>query len=176
MVFVLLLSTVSCSSNIQKLFFKSDSDIANAHFEQLLDAMGNQNDAAIKELFAQTAISRSETFDEDVGRLFEFFKGDFKSYYDWGGVAAESGFNDDGSGRNWKKIQSTYDVETTEGKYRFAIEEFVTDTADSNNVGIHSLYIINGEDSNMQVAYNGDGKYTPGINFNKEYIPDNVFN
>ena len=42
------------------------------------------------------------------------------------------------------------------------------DTADADNVGIRSLYIIRlADDTDPQFAYRGDEKYTPGININK---------
>lgn len=64
---------------------------------------------------------------------------------------------------------ATYDVETTQDKYRFAMEYMLLDTADADNVGIRSLYIIRlADDTDPQFAYRGDEKYTPGININKK--------
>ena len=51
--------------------------------------------------------------------------------------------------------------------YRIAIQSFTVDTANPNNVGIWSLYIIKAEDDeDPYSAYRGDGKYTPGIHIN----------
>ena len=62
-------------------------------------------------------------------------------------------------------MDSTYDVKTTKSEYRITIQYVVKDTANNDNVGIHSLYIIKtAEDITSQSAYWGDGKHTPGIN------------
>ena len=74
----------------------------------------------------------------------------------------------DGTGRYWKCLYATYDVETTQDQYRFAMEFMLQDTADADNVGIRSLYVIRlADDPNPQRAYRGDGEDTPGINIHK---------
>ena len=53
-------------------------------------------------------------------------------------------------------------------QHRFAMEFMLQDTADADNVGIRSLYVIRlADDPNPQRAYRGDGENTPGININK---------
>ena len=51
----------------------------------------------------------------------------------------------------------------------FDAMEFITvDTADKDNVGIRSLYIIRfADDTDQERAYRGDGNDTPGINIGK---------
>lgn len=91
------------------------------------------------------------------------------AFNDWGGPGSIGGMNEDGTGRYWKCLYATYDVETTQDKYRFAMEYMLLDTADADNVGIRSLYIIRlADDTDPQFAYRGDEKYTPGININKK--------
>ena len=64
--------------------------------------------------------------------------------------------------------KQSYDIETTQDKYRLAMEIIMADTTDAGNVGIRSLYIIRFEDDTDQnCAYRGDGAYTPGINIGK---------
>jgi len=135
--------------------------------DKVLEAIKNKDNVELKALFSQKAIAQAEEFGQSIDDLIDYFQGDFVSYNDWGGPGSFDGLNDDGTGRNWKRIDSTYDVETSEQKYRFAIQEFVQDIADKNNVGVWSLYIIKMEDTDSQFAYWGDGKNTPGINFNK---------
>ena len=80
----------------------------------------------------------------------------------------DGGMNDDGTGRYWTAVYSTYDVETTQDQYRFAMELILRDSADVANVGIRSLYVIRLEDDpEPQFAYRGDGEDTPGINIHK---------
>ena len=100
--------------------------------------------------------------------MFDYFHGTMASYNDWAGPNVIAGNNDDGTGRYWKRYYSTYDIETTQDKYRLAMEIIMTDTTDAGNVGIRSLYIIRFEDDTDQdCAYRGDGAYTPGINIGK---------
>lgn len=163
---VITLFFTSCSLGGSHMFgklFRSDKEIANESFEKILNAIQNQDNSALKNLFSKKSVAASYDFDGSMTALFNFFKGQMLSYNDWGGPNTSDGMNDDGTGRNWKSIQSTFDVETKEGNYRFAIKTFIKDTADSDNVGIHSLYIIKAENSDIQFAYWGDGKWTPGI-------------
>lgn len=145
-------------------FFKSDREVANERFEQILDTISNQDEKALKKLFSQKAITDTDVFDKSVIKLFDFFQGKVVEYDDRGALGVDGGKNDDGTGRNWKSMQSTYDVETSEGEYRFAIKEYTMDTADRDNIGIYSLYIIKAEDSDLEFAYWGGGKWVPGIN------------
>lgn len=171
---VLLLSSCSLGKQILGRYSHDDQGDANAKMDKVLEAIKNKDKDALKALFSKKAIAEVENFDQSIIELFDFFQGDFISYNDWSAVGVEEGMNDDGTGRHWKCMDSTYDVETSKQKYRFAIQDFTIDTADPDNVGIYSLYIIKMEDDTDQnFAYRGDGKYTPGINFNKKnLIPD----
>ena len=143
-----------------------DQAYANAQMDKVLEAIKNRDSDALKSMFSKKALGQEE-LDQSIIDLFDFFQGDFISYDDWSAINVEEGLNDDGTGRRWKALYSTYDVETNKQKYRIAIQDFILDTADSNNVGISSFYIIKFEnDTDPNIAYRGDDKYTPGINFN----------
>lgn len=152
-----------CNSS-ENFVIGDDRSIANTQFEKVLEIINKRDDVAMKALLSSQIVNESADLDASIRVLFDFFEGEVVSYDDWGGPGVYVGKNDDGTGRNWKKIQSTYDVETSKQRYRFAIEEFTFDTANPDNVGIYSLYIIKAEDSNLQFAFRGDGKWTPGIN------------
>ena len=156
------------------MFGKSDREVANAYMDKVVEALQKGDKDALKAMFSKNAIEEAENFDESIDDLFDFFQGDFVSYNDWGALSVEEGKNDDGTGRNWKEISSTYDVVTNKQEYRFAIiKNFVIDTANPDNIGIHSLYVILAENTDRQRAYWGDAKDTPGINFNKVYVRPN---
>jgi len=152
------------------ILLDNDRDIANAKMDTVLEAIKNKDKDALKAMFSKKAISQAGNFDESINQLFEFFQGDFISYNDWGGPGA---YEDRNYGDIQKELDSTYDVTTSKQKYRFAIKEFTADTVNPDNVGIWSLYIIKMEDTDPQFAYLGDGKDTPGINFNKINEQDN---
>lgn len=165
MSFIVILLT-SCSfggSHMRAGFLVNDTQVANNSFEKVILAIQNRDENALRSSFSKKSVSEDNDFDESIVTLFHFFEGVLESYNDWGGPQVSQGRNDDGTGHNWKSIQSTYDVETNEQKYRIAIKQFVADNTDSNNIGICSLYITKAEDSNLQFAYWGDGKWTPGI-------------
>ena len=160
-------------SNLWDRFNDNDQKISDKKMEQILDAIINRDKSTMEKLFSKKSIAEVKDLDGSISKLFDYFQGNFISYNDWNAVNADGGINDPGTGRSWKCLYSTFDVKTTKITYRFAIKEFIQDTANSDNVGICSLYIIKMEDdTDKQFAYRGDGKDTPGINFNvKNVLP-----
>jgi hypothetical protein len=148
--------------------FDNDTEVANAHMDKILEAIQQKDQDALKTMFSKKAISEADNFDESIDSLFNFFQGDFISYKAW----ATGADQDKDHGHTCKSLQSAYDVETSTQRYRIAIKDFTVDTANKDNVGIYSLYIIKMEDTSEEVAYRGDGKWTPGINFNKKWKMD----
>ena len=163
----------SCSyggSRVRRDFFTSDDrGIANERFEQVIEAIQNQDSDALKSLFSENALNLAKDMDEAIYELFGYYQGELLSYNDWSALNVDYSKERDGSRR--KRLYSTYDVETSQGSYRFAMEFIPEDTADTGNVGIRSLYVIKLEDdTDPSIAYRGDGKYTPGININKKNV------
>ena len=131
-------------------------------FEKILNAIQNKDMATLKLLFSKKALTEVEDFDAMANDLFDFFQGDFVSYDDWDGAVAGEGLREEG--KEWYTIQPTYDVKTSEQEYRFAFKEFTTNEFEPDKVGIWSLYVIKKEDdTDPEVAYRGDGEWTPGI-------------
>ena len=160
---ILILASGSlCGCSMRKSFLMMDDEsIANKQFEKLIDAIQTQDIDAVRALFSENALKEAENADESIQAMFDYFHGTMASYNDWAGPNVIAGNNDDGTGRY-------YDIETTQDKYRLAMEIIMTDTTDAGNVGIRSLYIIRFEDDTDQdCAYRGDGAYTPGINIGK---------
>ena len=165
---ILLLSSCSLGGeNIFSRFNDDDEEVALENFKKILTAIEENDSQVLKELFAKTTSFEVADLSESINKLMDFVEGKVTSIDDWGGPATYGGINEDGSGRVWKDIESTFDVETTEGKYRFAVQLYTNDTANKDNVGVHSIYVIKAEDDpDSECAYGGDGKWTPGINFN----------
>ena len=165
----LMLLLTSCSmgdSNMRKMFFaRNDKQIANEQLEALLEAIQSKNAQAVKELFSDNAWAESENMEKSILVLFDYFQGELVSYKSWAGPSVHATKN---HGEYWKSYDCTYDFETTQDKYRLAMEIITVDTADTDNVGIQSLYIIRFEDDTRpNFAYWGDGEHTPGINIGK---------
>ncbi len=148
---------------------KSEEIKADEKFDKVLDACKNQDANALKSLFSKNAINADENIDEDIARIFSIFQGEFVKY-DGGKTSSDGKKYDDFV---LILVKSSYDVETTEGNYRFAIADIFEDTSDKNNIGINSLYMVKAENSDTEFTYFGDGKWTPGINIMKndsEYL------
>lgn len=159
----------SCSignSNMRKMFFaRNDKQIANERFEALIDAIQTHNSDAVKAVFSNNVLREAENIDDSIQELFGYFQGNLLSYNEWAGpnVSAKKD-----NGNYWKSYDCTYDFETTQDKYRLAMEIVTVDTTDADNIGIRSLYIIRFEDDTRpNFAYWGDGEHTPGINIGK---------
>jgi len=161
---ILLSSCSLISGYTSSRLFSNDQEIANSQMDKVLNAIQNKDKDALKAMFSKNAVDKAENFDKNIDELFEFYQGNVISYDDRSALGSGETMN---YGERQKRLDSTYDVETTEGKYRFAIEDYIIDTANPENVGIYSLYIIKAEDTDEQMAYRGDEKYTPGININK---------
>ena len=138
-------------------FFQDDRAVANATFEKVLEALGDNDLDALKSLFSKKALANSEGFDKAANELLDYFQGEFISYDDWGGAVAGSGLQEDGKRRY--SIQPTYDVKTTMGEYQFAFMEFTTDEMESDNVGMWSMYVITKDEADS-CAYRGSGDWS----------------
>ena len=170
-VFILLLFS-SCSSgggNRFKKFLVNDRDRANQTFEKVLEAIQNKDKEALLALFSENVRNECD-LEDSVDCLLDFFQGEFVSYFsEWGSPMVHKVTNGDFFGDNQKFFESTYDIETSQQKYRFAIEECRVYDADPKNIGICSLYIILAENTDEEFAYWGDGKWTLGINIDTEH-------
>ena len=151
---------------MRKMFFaRNNNQIANEQLEALLEAIQSKNTQAVKELFSDNAWAESGNMEKSILVLFDYFQGELVSYKSWAGPSVHAAKN---HGEYWKSYDCTYDFETTQDKYRLAMEIITVDTTDADNIGIRSLYIIRFEDDTDQnCAYWGDGEHTPGINIGK---------
>ena len=164
---IVVLFFTSCSmggTDVFKKAFVSDAQIADQTLEQVMSAIQKEDKEALKNLFSKKCVADTEDFDAKVTALMDYYKGEMTSYNNWGALNTNEGMNEDGTGRSWKNLQATYDVDTDKTGYRVAFQTCVKDTADADNIGIYSFYVIKAEDMDMQIAYWGDGKWTPGIN------------
>lgn len=160
LIILVSLCFLSCCS-----FSNSDEEQANECFYSFLNTLDNRSESQIKSLFAQNIYDYLEENDENsIGELLNIYEG--KSNFS--GSAWHGTFNNMENGKKSKYHLLLADVETSKDKYRIAIKWFVVDESDSNNVGIHSLYIIRfEEDPNKEYSYAGDGLWSNGINIGK---------
>ena len=176
-VLTLVISILLCSCSYfsadgnSDTWISSEREESNARMEELLEALDSGDREAVKSIFSQQAIDKSEDFESNLDELMEIYQGEFVSYDDWGSVNTDESF---GGGQRLKILYSTYDVTTTQEVYRIAVKDIVVHNNNEDNVGILSLYIIKyNEDTDTIYAYSGDGNYTPGININIKNVITN---
>ena len=119
-------------------------------------------------MFSTQALAQAVDFEEQITLLFEFIQGEIDSWKRTGGPGVSEGINDDGSGRVWKEMRATYDIQTSEQKYHVSLKEITKDSQNSDKIGVSSLCIINAEDWHEEYNYWGDlGTLGIHVDFNK---------
>ena len=141
--------------------------------EDLLEAIENQDSSAIMALFSESSKEHIEEFEASAEELINYYSGVHQSIALAGGSVFHR--RDEKTGEQ-RTLTNAFEVTTSECVYRIWLAWNEKDTANSENVGINSFYIINKEDDiNLFAGYCGDGKETPGINIGIQNTwPDHV--
>lgn len=151
---------------------KQNTDVvtANSQFNMILSAIQSQNTDALIALISPNALTNEQEINKTINFLFSYCQGDLTPYEDWGGPTVEYVHE---NGQQRKELFATYDVESGENKYRFAFLYIAEDSANSRNVGVWSMYVINwDDDTDTHFAYRGDGTYQSGIHIGiKNVLP-----
>lgn len=153
-------------SNTITRTYRSDKEQATFVFEQIIKAIESNDSVALKELFSVSTVTSVDGFEEDMNALMDFYEGEMVSYKQFGpGTHAVK----EGSIQR-KEMFASFDIITTLADYRLAIRFFTVDSADPENLGVYSLYIIKAENSNPDSAYWGSDEWdawNEGINIEK---------
>lgn len=148
---------------------QDNRDKSEEKFKQLITAIESEDPDAVQSLFSDKVVNDVKGFNDSIKELIVFYNGKLVSYDDEFPVHSSKEKND---GISIVYTEGSFDVETTEDKYRIAFRMYMEDDTDPDNIGISSLYIIRTEDSPLKsYSYWGDGDFSPGIHFNKIYIP-----
>ena len=163
-----------CGDNyVPRWLIQSDESIVDMQMVSLLDAIESQDRDALLTLFAPSALDNAENIQRSIELLYSYYQGNHVSYNNWGATGSSKDSNDD---HIVKKLYGTYDVVTDKDTYRFAFLYVAADSANSENVGFQSVYVIRMEDDvSTQYAYRGDQTYAPGIHIGiQNKLPDEV--
>lgn len=76
----LLFSSCTWSEGLSELFRNTNAETTDKRLEQILSAIENKDEDAMKLIFSKKALSEAEDFDEAMQQLFSFFQGDIKSW------------------------------------------------------------------------------------------------
>ena len=146
---------------------EADNKVAMEQMERILSALQDHDSEKLKSLFAQNALVAISDFDLRVAELYDYVPSSFVSMEDRGSnVYAESEY-----GHEQRQHYMSFDVQTSDGIYRFACKYISIDTKDSDNIGLWSLYVIDMDhDTDPNIAYRGDKQYLPGIHVNEKNV------
>lgn len=146
-VFCILKSTTSTNSSTEEI-------------EKILSALTEKNKSKTSNLFSKK-IQQLPNFDEKIDELHKYINGEILSYQK---DLAELEEETSEIHMYEKKIASTYNIQTTDGIYRMAINVVVENTKSPKAIGVECIYITKlKEGDDLKYAYWGDGKFTPGI-------------
>ena len=151
---ILLLASImllcSCEEGAGRMSIFDDGDKkANTRTEQIIEALKNEDKAALKAVFSKQALDDADDFDGSMEYLFEFFQGNIESW-------EQSGFTSETSRESGKKsvmLISWYNVTTDSDKYRFFVIDYSEDSFNKNNIGVYALRVIKAVDEETQFTY-----------------------
>lgn len=140
-------------------FYSTDGEQADALFAQIIAAIESQDSETMKAFFAAYVIDAAEDIENDISSLFDFYEGEMTTYKRYG-----PGSHTTKEGSEYtKEIFASYDVTTTTGIYRIAINFCTVDYENANRMGLTSMYIMKAENSDMNFAYWGGDVWDAGI-------------
>ena len=127
----------------------SDEKKVNTRMEQILMAIKQKNEEALKSLFSKKALQEANDIEGGINYLFSFIEGDIKS---WEIVRWSSG-TDREHGKYTEMLRSWNSVKADDHKYLFFIIDFPEDTINPENTGLFTLRVIRAEDEETQFTY-----------------------
>lgn len=139
---------------------QNDKDIINPYFEKFVTGVNNHDAQMLCSLFAVSVSSNTSSLMEQIESSFSYFPESLLITTSARGVHSSSVMN----GTRCTEIDARFTVEANGQVFYAAMKICSEDTANSENIGIVSIYFINAEDYHGDVYYRGDGKWTPGIN------------
>ena len=117
--------------------YDKDNKRATENIDAVLDAIQANDANKLRSLFAKSTIIELDLFNKQCDNLFEYFTGEVESIDDWGGPFVGTEKEDEFT---FQVMESTFDVQTSETKYRCAMK-FITQ-GNSEDIGVVSLYAI----------------------------------
>ena len=145
-------------SHMAQAMFNDDDITAKNMLATFLEAVETADQDMIMQLFAPN-IASTTAIEEHIDGIINYYKGT-TSYIEYVGGMGSRSQND---GITTDHYMATFKVSTSEQEYRIAIKICYEDTADSGNVGIHSIYIIKAENADPVFAYWGGHVWDNGI-------------
>lgn len=170
----LILSTMflcSCFANFSFSFFNEDN-YAMSITNDIFNAITTRDENKILEIFASNSVRDREKFLKSVNSLFDYCNVGEISSIKFGSLRSEGSKIDS---ENGIVCLFSKDIFTTVDSFRICVKATYLDSSDVGNIGVNSFYIIKySDDSDTSTAYDGDGKYTNGINIGIKSIDNPI--
>ena len=146
----------------------SEQQMADKMMADIVSALDNNDEDALKSLFSQKTIKEVDDLDQQILDIMNFYKGISRNYE--GHIFSSNDIRD---GKNVKKlIEGMYKLETEHGNYRIDFDYNPVDRENPNEVGLNSLELITEETYQKEVDINGSYNWQSGANGPGVYIKD----
>ncbi len=148
----LFLTGCDTSYFFQEENFHSQETEANLILDKLLIALENKNNNEIKNLFANDLINSSNTLDDEIQKMIDYFEGSIKSYKEIGTVAGEVSYE---NGRvTFSRIGNALSDEIITDNYTYQISFAAILVNENNNAseGIWRIWIGKNESDYLIVG------------------------
>ncbi len=116
----------------------SEDKRADARMEQIVSAIKDKDNEALKSLFSKKALDEADDFVDGADSLFNFIQGDIVSW-DRDGFASNESIR--GGKRSWM-IRFGFTVKTNKDVYQFYVIDYNIDTISTDNQGVYMLELI----------------------------------
>ncbi len=141
---------------------KDDKAIATETLGQIITAVLEKDEDALKHIFSQQVCEDEENhMDESIAELMDFFQGEVLEIDDSDPILSEDKTVE--YGRRKIEISSAFGVTTSEREYDIAIKQCTENSFEAGGEGVTSLYIVAAENWTVSTVFRGDGNWTPGI-------------
>lgn len=161
----LIFASLCCLSGCF-LHYDNDDQLAMNKMTEILEVIEGGQPEDIKDLFAPAILEKDIQIDENIAKLLLYYKGSLTSIKGSGGLYVSETIV---KGRKIKNFKMGYYVTTTKNEYCVAVDWCSDDYADSDNIGVHRLYVISRNDNPDEDMYWGDAQGRIGIQVNKPY-------
>lgn len=140
-IFIILFILTSCSfipSRLKFLETKSDKEIAESRVMEILEALENKDNEALKSMLSEEALSEAEDIDEGIKSFIDCYQGTHIKY--------EEGHSTGGSLKYGQRaeyyINSSVDVTTDVDIYRILFLDYTVCADNPKKVGLYRIQIV----------------------------------
>jgi hypothetical protein len=130
------------------LVIKRNHDSANNRFLNIIEALENDDNEKIKDMFSLNALKAADDIDDGIDYIMNLYKGKLISK-----KVTYEGSSTDYQGEKTSKLKCIYTVKTEESEYSIFFIDKLVDTKNPDNVGLYMLQIDKVEDKDKEIDW-----------------------